>query len=155
MTRLSQDRNETMGMRTTFTGASLGVDAGGDPFPFVYGPRSARAYARIQARHAAVLAERDRMAERYRPVRESLRQDGGTLCEINTYIRTSYPDDWRILAPYHQLRRLGYDEIRAAATEDTDEYWDAVIDGSWDEPWEPCRTPREAFEKYGAGSDAA
>jgi len=143
-----------MVMRATFTGASFGVDAASDPLPFVYGPRSARTYARIQARHAAVLAERDRMAERYRPVRESLRRDGGTFGEVNTYIRASYPDDWRVLAPHHQLRRLGYDEMHAAATEDSAEYWNDVIDGSWDEPWEPCRTPKEAFEKFGAGSDA-
>lgn len=143
-----------MRTRHTFDTPALGVGAASDPYPFVYGPRSGRAYARIQVRHAAVLAERDRMRERYRPLRRKLRRDGGTLGEINTYIRTSYPDDWRILAPYHQLRRLGFDDMRAAALADTDEYWNTVIDGAWDEPWEPCRTPREAYGKFGAGSGA-
>lgn len=130
-----------MGKRATYHGLSLAVDAASDELPLAYGPRSANAYDAIQARRAEILASRDRTLEEYRPMYRTMLSLGWSLREINRTIREQWPDDWRAMCPYHELARLGYDDMRQAALADTFQYYE-------DAPWEACDSPREAWERF-------
>jgi hypothetical protein len=134
-----------MRVRATYHGLSLAVDMAGDDLPLAYGPRSADAYAGIQARRAEILARRDRTLEAYLPMYRTMISLGWSRREINRLIREQWPDDWRAMCPYRELARLGFDAMREAAVADTWDYYGDTPDA----PWEACDSPREAWERYG------
>jgi hypothetical protein len=113
-----------------------------------YGPESAKAYRKVSVMHLTILAQRDRAIEQLLPIRRALKSEGYTVGDINRNLARSHPDLWEDLHPWRKLDRAGYDVIHDAAERDTDTYF-TVLDATNEPPWEPCRSPREAHERYG------
>lgn len=136
-------------LRTTFIDNDLRVENAGELL--CYGPETARAYANVRPQREAILARRNEALTRLRPFYRQLRS-------LN-----ADPHCWLAMAdmacaetvdqayPWHELARCGYDAIWNAAVADTD-CWFTAADGGQAEPFRPCRSPREAYERYGVAA---
>jgi hypothetical protein len=138
--------------RHTFYDLDFGI---GSPWDYyVYGPRSARAYAEVQELRHEILVTRDECKTTLSDLIRVLRYSGWVYCKdttevINRVLRLLYPELWEAAYPYRKLARLGYQIMEAAADADTDEYYNAYDRGERP-PWEAAYSPRKAFEKFGA-----
>lgn len=134
-----------MRQRQTFWDRALCV--GNSSELLLYGPRTAKAYAKVTPLRDELEQEIVKSIPVRRRILRMLRDYGGysfqDACGIVQRMK---------LGPtYCDLARFGYDRIYRAADADTETYSNAM-DSGLSEPFEPCGSPREAYERYGAAA---